>query len=83
MPKYLIVGSYTVEGAKGLLKDGGSKRRQVAEAALKGVGGKIEAFTSRSGSRISTSSWMRRTMCPLPRLRSRSAPAAASNRRSS
>ena len=44
MPKYLIVGSYTAEGAKGLLKDGGSKRRQVAEAALKSVGGKIESF---------------------------------------
>ena len=44
MPKYLVVGSYTAEGAKGLLKDGGSKRRQVAEAALKSVGGKIEQF---------------------------------------
>ena len=44
MPKYLIVGSYTAEGAKGLLKDGGSKRRQVADAALKSVGGKIESF---------------------------------------
>lgn len=44
MPKYLIVGSYTAEGAKGLLKDGGSKRRQVAESALKSVGGKIEQF---------------------------------------
>ena len=44
MPKYLIVGSYTAEGAKGLLKDGGSKRRQIAEAALKSVGGKIEQF---------------------------------------
>lgn len=44
MPKYLMSGSYTAEGAKGLLKDGGSKRRQVAEAALKSVGGKIESF---------------------------------------
>ena len=44
MPKYLIVGSYTAEGAKGLLKDGGSKRRQVAEAAFKSIGGKIEQF---------------------------------------
>jgi hypothetical protein len=26
MPKYLIEASYTSEGAKGLLKDGGSKR---------------------------------------------------------
>ena len=29
MPKYLMVGSYSVEGAKGLLKDGGSKRRRL------------------------------------------------------
>ena len=44
MPKYLVVASYNSEGAKGLLKDGGSKRRQVAEAALKSVGGSVEAF---------------------------------------
>ena len=44
MPKYLVTASYTTEGIKGLLKDGGSKRRQVAEAALKSVGGRVEAF---------------------------------------
>jgi len=44
MPKYLVQGSYTAEGAKGLRKDGGSKRRQVAEALLKEAGGKLEAF---------------------------------------
>ena len=44
MPKYLIEASYTSEGAKGLLKDGGTKRRQAAEAALKSAGGKMEAF---------------------------------------
>jgi uncharacterized protein with GYD domain len=44
MPKYLIQGGYTPEGAKGLRKDGGSKRRQVAEALVKEAGGKIEAF---------------------------------------
>ena len=44
MPKYLIVASYNAEGAKGLLKDGGTKRRQMAEAALKSVGGRVEAF---------------------------------------
>ena len=44
MPKYLMVGSYTVEGARGLLKEGGSKRRQVADAAVKSVGGKVESF---------------------------------------
>jgi uncharacterized protein with GYD domain len=44
MPKYLIEASYNVDGAKGLLKDGGTKRRQAAESALKGVGGRVEAF---------------------------------------
>ena len=44
MPKYLIKASYTAEGAKGLLKEGGSKRRDVAAQALKSAGGKLEAF---------------------------------------
>lgn len=44
MPKYLVQASYTAEGAKGLLKDGGSKRRAAAEAAVKGLGGRVEAF---------------------------------------
>lgn len=44
MPKYLIAASYTSEGAKGLLKDGGTKRRQAAEQAVRSVGGKLEAF---------------------------------------
>ena len=44
MPKYLIMASYTADGAKGLIKDGGTKRRQAAEASLKSVGGRVEAF---------------------------------------
>ena len=44
MAKYLLQASYSAEGTKGLLKDGGSKRRAAAEAALKGVNGKLEAF---------------------------------------
>jgi uncharacterized protein with GYD domain len=44
MPKYLIVASYTAEGVKGVLKDGGSKRRQAAESALKSVGGTVDSF---------------------------------------
>ena len=44
MPKYLIQASYTAEGIRGLMKDGGSKRRAAAESAVKGVGGKLEAF---------------------------------------
>jgi uncharacterized protein with GYD domain len=44
MPKYLIKASYTAEGVKGVMKDGGSKRRAAAEAAVKSTGGKLEAF---------------------------------------
>jgi uncharacterized protein with GYD domain len=43
MPKYLIQASYTTEGVKGLAKDGGTKRRQAAEAAIKSAGGRLEA----------------------------------------
>ena len=44
MPKYLIKASYTAEGVKGVMKDGGTKRRQAAEAAVKSTGGKLEGF---------------------------------------
>ena len=44
MPKYLVEGSYTTDGTKGLLKDGGSKRRAAVEALMKGLGGSVEAF---------------------------------------
>jgi uncharacterized protein with GYD domain len=44
MPKYLIQGSYTEEGLKGLLKEGGSKRREATEQALKAIDGTLEAY---------------------------------------
>ena len=44
MPKYLFQCSYTTEGLKGLLKDGGSKRREVVEQLLKAHGATLEAF---------------------------------------
>jgi uncharacterized protein with GYD domain len=44
MSKYLVQASYVGDGAKGLLKEGGSKRRQTVEQAMKNVGGKMEAF---------------------------------------
>jgi uncharacterized protein with GYD domain len=44
MPKYLFEASYTAEGARGLLKEGGSKRRTAVESSLKAVGGKVDAF---------------------------------------
>lgn len=44
MAKYLLQASYTAEGAKGLLKDGGSKRRAAAKTLVESVGGKIECM---------------------------------------
>ena len=44
MPKYLYLGSYTSEGAKGLAKDGGSKRVAALEEAIKSLGGQMESF---------------------------------------
>jgi uncharacterized protein with GYD domain len=44
MPKYLVNASYTEEGLKGLLKDGGSKRREAVAQLVKGLGGTLEAF---------------------------------------
>jgi len=44
MPKYLLQVSYTSDGAKGLLKDGGSKRRAAAQALVESLGGRLEAF---------------------------------------
>ena len=44
MPRYLIEASYTLEGVKGLSKEGGSKRREAAAAAIQGLGGKVESF---------------------------------------
>jgi uncharacterized protein with GYD domain len=42
MPKYLIEVSLTKDGAKGVAKDGGTKRRQAAEQFFKSAGGKLE-----------------------------------------
>ena len=44
MPKYLLKVSYTADGVKGVLKDGGTKRRQAAEAAVKSTGGSLESM---------------------------------------
>lgn len=44
MPKYLQQVSYTAEGARGLQKEGGTKRRRAAQTATEGLGGKLEAF---------------------------------------
>lgn len=50
MPKYLLEVSYTAEGVKGLMKDGGSKRRNAARALIESLGGKLESIYYAFGS---------------------------------
>ena len=44
MPKYLLQVNYTLDGLKGVMKDGGAKRKAAATAAAKSAGGKVDAF---------------------------------------
>jgi uncharacterized protein with GYD domain len=50
MPKYLITGTYTAEGARGVLKEGGSGRRQATEKLVTSLGGTVEAYYFAFGS---------------------------------
>ena len=50
MPKYLVQGSYTDQGLKGLQKEGGSKRRVMVEKLAEAMGGKLEVFYYAFGS---------------------------------
>jgi len=60
MPRYLVQASYTSEGAKGLLSEGGSARRESIEALMESVGGKLEAFYFAFGETMLCSSSRRR-----------------------
>ncbi|MEU6715974.1 GYD domain-containing protein [Nonomuraea sp. NPDC046802] len=42
MPKYLIQATYTADGLKGVLRDGGTGRRQAVERVVESVGGRVE-----------------------------------------
>ena len=44
MPKYLISGSYIGDGIKGLLKDGGSQRKEAVDQLIKNLGGTMESL---------------------------------------
>jgi uncharacterized protein with GYD domain len=44
MAKFLFTGSYTSEGARGVLGEGGSRRREVAEQIITSLGGTVEAY---------------------------------------
>ena len=44
MPKYLVQASFTAEGVRGILKEGGTARRAVVERLAKSMGGTLEVF---------------------------------------
>ena len=44
MPKYLVAGSYSADGLKGLQRDKASGRRTAVTAAVEGAGGKLEGL---------------------------------------
>jgi uncharacterized protein with GYD domain len=43
MARFMFQGSYSTEGVKGVLKDGGTGRRTAIESAIKSIGGHLEA----------------------------------------
>src|SRR5206468_6319944 len=44
MAKYLLQGSYTVEGLRGVLREGGTKRRDAVAQLVQGLGGTLDVF---------------------------------------
>jgi uncharacterized protein with GYD domain len=44
MPKYLFTAKYSADGMKGVMKEGGSKRREATDQTIRSVGGRIESF---------------------------------------
>ena len=44
MSKFLVTASYTADGVKGLMQEGGSKRLAAATAAFESVGGSVDCF---------------------------------------
>ncbi len=44
MHKYLLYGSYTPKGYKGLLAEGGSRRAEAVKYAVESLGGTLECF---------------------------------------
>ena len=50
MPKYLFTGTYSAEGARGVLKEGGSGRREATEKLVKSLGGTVEGYYFAFGS---------------------------------
>ena len=44
MPKFLLKASYAPDGARGILKEGGTARAQFVQQLVESVGGTLEGF---------------------------------------
>lgn len=44
MAKYLLKAVYLADGVKGLMKEGGTKRRAAVQKLIEAAGGKMESF---------------------------------------
>jgi uncharacterized protein with GYD domain len=44
MPKMMVKASYSADGARGLMKEGGTGRVASVTKVIEGLGGKVEAF---------------------------------------
>lgn len=44
MAKFLVRGTYSQEGIKGVVKEGGTARKRVAATLAESLGGRLEAF---------------------------------------
>ena len=44
MAKFLFQGTYSAEGAKGLIKEGGTARKAAVQKAIEGLGGKLDSL---------------------------------------
>jgi uncharacterized protein with GYD domain len=44
VPKFLLQSTYTVDGLKGLINDGGTKRAKVVQQTIEASGGQLESI---------------------------------------
>ena len=44
MPKFLVQASYTTEGIRGVIKEGGTSRRAAVQKLVESAGGRVDAF---------------------------------------
>ncbi len=51
MPKYLVEGTYSAEGLRGLQRDKGSGRKQAVVKAVESLEGRVESFYFALGER--------------------------------